>query len=106
MMNMNKCSILLRLGTSLPIMVGGTVLFLLTQMLSSCISPDPVTELSPEEKDLYVTNRDKSVNFANYRTYFIGDSVNTVSKEFGTTEEGVSLAPVVLSTLEQEMQKA
>lgn len=75
-------------------------------MLTSCVNPDPFAQLSPEEKDLYVTNRDKSINFSEYKTYYLVDSVHTVSKEFGTTTEDVAYAPVILETLETELQKA
>lgn len=77
-----------------------------SRQLFSCVNPDPITQLSPDEKDLYVTNRDKSINFSEYKTYFIDDSVHTVSKEFGTTTEDVVYAPVILETVETELQKS
>ncbi|RCR71670.1 DUF4136 domain-containing protein [Larkinella punicea] len=46
--------------------------------VSSC-RPDPLDNLSPEESQVFITNHDRSVNFANYRTFSLPDSVVEVS---------------------------
>lgn len=74
-------------------------------LLSSCLPPDPTIDLSVEEKDVYVTNRDYSVNFANYKTYFIVDSVKAVTKTDSAVSQTVSSAPLILGTINSELQK-
>lgn len=78
---------------------------ILTVCLLSCDPPDPLSELSPEEKDVYITNRDKSVDFSNYATYFLLDSVHVVSKEPDVTTDTVQYTPLILTTIDTELQK-
>jgi hypothetical protein len=40
---------------------------------------DPINALSAEERRIYITNRDESVNFSNYRTFSIADNVVVVN---------------------------
>ena len=44
---------------------------------TSC-TKDPVTNLSNEESRIYITDHDSSVNFSNYNTYSISDSVAVI----------------------------
>src|SRR4051812_1156809 len=55
-------------------------LIIITLLITSCVTPDPVADLSTQDKDVYVTNRNKAVNFADYKTYAIVDSVRVVTK--------------------------
>ncbi|MGA0559981.1 DUF4136 domain-containing protein [Larkinella sp. VNQ87] len=48
--------------------------------ISSC-RPDPLENLTPEESQVFITNRDRSVNFANYQTFSLPDSVVEVSND-------------------------
>jgi hypothetical protein len=74
--------------------------------LTSCISPDPLTDLIPEEKDTYVTNRDKSIDFSEFKTYYIVDSVQLVTKSADSTDETIESAPLILNTVNSELQKS
>ncbi|GAB3253972.1 DUF4136 domain-containing protein [Larkinella harenae] len=48
--------------------------------ISSC-RPDPLDNLSPEESQVFITNRDRSANFATYKTFSLPDSVIEVSND-------------------------
>ena len=45
--------------------------------ISSC-RPDPLDNLTPEESQVFITNHDRSVNFASYKTFSLPDSVMEV----------------------------
>lgn len=45
--------------------------------VSSC-TKDPMNNLTAEESRVYITNKDSSVNFGNYKTYSISDSVAVI----------------------------
>ena len=47
-------------------------------IITSC-SKDPVRNLTEEESRIYITNYDTTVNFRNYRTFSITDSVALIS---------------------------
>jgi hypothetical protein len=80
-------------------------LVLLT-LLSACVSPDPASQLSPEDQDLYITNRDVSVNFANYRTYAIVDTVKVITKNTSDTLGHKSnFSAQIISTINFQMLK-
>jgi hypothetical protein len=83
----------------------GGILFFCSIFLFSCVEPDPLVSLSPEKQDLYITNRDNSVNFANYKTYVIVDSVQVVAKTMDSSSSSVEDAPLILSTVKSELQK-
>ncbi|HEY8402621.1 MAG TPA: DUF4136 domain-containing protein [Cytophagaceae bacterium] len=72
--------------------------------MSSCLAPDPMSDLEPEERDLYVTNRDVSADFSNYKTYFLLDSVQSIIREGGVTDTVVQNAPLILETIDIELQ--
>jgi hypothetical protein len=46
-------------------------------IFTSC-TKDPVADLSAEETRIYITDHDSSVNFSNYTTYSISDSVAVI----------------------------
>jgi hypothetical protein len=46
-------------------------------ILTSC-TKDPVNNLTADESRIYITNHDSSVNFSNYKTYSISDSVAVI----------------------------
>ncbi len=52
-------------------------LFLCVLAASGC-RKDPVENLETEERRIYITNRDESVNFSAYRTFSIADNVLVV----------------------------
>jgi hypothetical protein len=49
-------------------------------VLASC-TKDPIKNLSADENRLYITKRDSSTNFSNFRTFSISDSVAIVSND-------------------------
>ncbi len=52
---------------------------------TSC-TKDPVTNLSNEESRIYITDHDSSVNFSNYNTYSISDSVAVIDNGSSSRE--------------------
>ncbi len=46
-------------------------------LFSGC-TKDPLNNLTEEESRIYITNRDSNVNFSNYKTYSIPDSVYVI----------------------------
>ena len=52
-------------------------LALFTILVAGC-RKDPVNNLSEEESRIYITNHDSSVNFSNYQTFSISDSVPVI----------------------------
>ncbi|GAB3928763.1 DUF4136 domain-containing protein [Larkinella terrae] len=61
--------------------------------VSSC-RPDPLNDLTPEDSQVFITNHDRSVNFANYKTYSLPDSVVEMVNDRQT---------VSMSTLDQRV---
>lgn len=51
--------------------------FVLTALLSSCVR-DPLNDLTEEESRIYITNYDTSVNYNNYSTFSIADTVAVI----------------------------
>ena len=52
---------------------------------TSC-TKDPITNLSNEESRIYITDHDSTVNFSNYNTYSISDSVAVIENGNSTRE--------------------
>jgi hypothetical protein len=74
--------------------------------VTSCVEPDPLTELSAADKDMIITNHDKSANFGNYKTYAIVDSVRVVSKTPADTLKNKSkVNDLILNNVNAELQK-
>jgi hypothetical protein len=59
---------------------------LITLIISSCYK-DPLKDLTEDESRIYITNYDTSVNFSNYATYSIADSVAVVSNNNGSVRK-------------------
>jgi hypothetical protein len=51
----------------------------------SC-TKDPVSNLSDDESRIYITDHDSTVNFSNYKTYSISDSVAVIDNQNSTRE--------------------
>src|SRR4051812_30997643 len=80
-------------------------LFIMALLFSRCVAPDPVVDLSPQNKDVYITNRDKSVSFANYTTYAIVDSVVSVSQNANDTLKSKSqFSDLILNEINLQLQ--
>ena len=64
---------------------------LLIILIAGC-RKEPVNNLSTEESRIYITNHDSTINFSNYQTFSIADSVavidgNQVSGQFNATDQ-------------------
>ncbi|MDE3185172.1 MAG: DUF4136 domain-containing protein [Bacteroidota bacterium] len=68
--------------TRLLILIG----FLAATILYTSCTKDPVTNLSNEESRIYITDHDSTVNFSNYNTYSISDSVAVIENGSSTRE--------------------
>ncbi|MGN6604409.1 MAG: DUF4136 domain-containing protein [Ginsengibacter sp.] len=60
-----------KIAQALLVVVGCTWLF------TSC-TKDPVSNLTTEESRIYITDHDSTVNFSNYKTYSISDSIAVI----------------------------
>lgn len=58
---------------------------LFSTLFISC-TKDPVANLNNEESRIYITDHDSSVNFSNYNTYSISDSVAVIQNGTSTRE--------------------
>src|SRR6185437_5348202 len=67
-----------------------TILFLLGLAGSSIIYPgcskQPLDNLTNDESRIYITDHDSSVNFSNYKTYSISDSVAVIDNGQSQTQ--------------------
>ena len=67
-----------------------TILFLLGLAGSSIIytgcTKQPLDNLSTDESRIYITDHDSTVNFSNYKTYSISDSVAVINNTNSTRE--------------------
>jgi len=46
----------------------------------------PLNNLTPEESRIYITDHDSSINFSNYKTYSISDSVAVIENAKSTMQ--------------------
>ncbi|GAB3314304.1 hypothetical protein GCM10027299_02290 [Larkinella ripae] len=69
--------------------------------ISSC-RPDPISDLTPEDSQVFITNRDRSINFASYKTFSLPDSVLEISNDQAQLSM-TGLEPPFLSRLAQEL---
>jgi len=66
-------------------------LSLLVFFVAGC-RKEPVNNLTNEESRIYITNHDSTINFSNYQTFTLADSVavidgNNVSAQFNATDQ-------------------
>jgi len=77
-----------------------------TVLATSCMGPNPEDFLTPEEKDVYVSNYDPEVDFSSYKTYTLPDFVNVITNPGDSgTEERKSIDIAILNAISDEMQK-
>jgi len=67
---------------------------LLLGLIASC-TRDPLSDLSPEESQVFITNRDPGANFQQYKTFSILDSVLII----GNQGRGTSLTDMDITFL-------
>lgn len=59
-------------------MIGWAMMAVTGAMAVSSCTKDPMNNLTEEESRIYITNRDSTANFSNYKTYSIPDSVSVI----------------------------
>lgn len=79
---------------------GGIGLLLVFITFFSACSDDPIADLTYEETQVFLTNRDKQIDFRNYKTFSIVDSVYVISNQ----GEGTSLSETDYTLLNRVIQ--
>ena len=77
-------------GALLTCLLGGAAI------LSGC-SKDPLSKLTNNETQIYITDRDSTINFSSYKTFSISDSVTVINngqatRELNTTDSAYIVA--------------
>ena len=65
---------------------------------------DPIADLTPEDSWVFITNRDQTVDFRQYRTFSIVDSVLVISNRGNTTsltEIDIRMMTAIIAQMEQ-----
>ncbi len=83
-------------------MVSGAVLC--SVLYTSC-TKDPVANLSNEESRIYITDHDSSVNFSNYSTYSISDSVAVINNG-SSSHESTAVGDAYIAAVKKYMSNA
>ncbi|WP_028982505.1 DUF4136 domain-containing protein [Sporocytophaga myxococcoides] len=73
-------------------------------MVNACKDPDPVNDLEPFQKDLYISNRDASVNFADFKTYFLIDSLKMIGKDTMSIRKHYLTESLIIHTIDSNLQ--
>lgn len=77
-----------------------------SSLVSSCMGPNPEDVLTPEEKDVYVSNYDPEVDFSSYKTYTLPDYVYVITDPSDSgTKERKTIDVAILNAINEEMQK-
>lgn len=66
---------------------------------------DPLANLSPQESRIYITDHDSAVNFSQYKTYSISDSVAVIDNGQSYSEQSSSDAAYI-NAVKQAMKDA
>lgn len=75
-------------------------------IMGSCSGPNPEEELSPAEKDVYVTNYDPEANFSAFKTFTLPDSVYVITDPTSEgTKERQPIDVSILNTIKEEMER-
>ena len=70
---------------------------------SSC-TKEPMNNLTEEESRIYITNRDTTANFSNYRTFSIVDTVSVIDNNRLAARELTSWDEQLLAAITSQMQ--
>jgi hypothetical protein len=70
---------------------------------TSC-TKDPMNNLTAEESRIYITNRDNTVNFSNYKTYSISDSVFVIDNNQSLGPQTTATDLQLLSAVRQGLE--
>jgi len=80
------------------------MVILIVLMIKACKDPDPVNDLNPDQKDLYLSNRDASVNFSDYKTYFLVDSLQMLAKDSGNLSKDYLTEQLIIQAIDSNLQ--
>lgn len=78
-------------------------LMLFIAVFTNC-TKDPLKGLTNEESRIYITNKDSSVNFSTYKTYYISDSI-TVLDNGEPTKDLTALDQAYIDAVNKYMQE-
>lgn len=81
-----------------------TGLIFCSVLYTSC-TKDPVSNLTDEESRIYITNHDSVVNFSNYNTYSISDSVAVIDNS-NSNHESNSVDQAYIAAVKKYMNNA
>lgn len=85
----------------------GWKIFFLSGILltvKACKDPDPVNDLEPYQKDLYISNRDASVNFSDFKTYFLLDTLQLIIKDTVSINKDYLTERLIIQTIDSNLQ--
>ncbi|MCR6640862.1 MAG: DUF4136 domain-containing protein [Sporocytophaga sp.] len=85
----------------------GWKIFFLSGILftvNACKDPDPVNDLEPFQKDLYISNRDASANFSDYKTYFLLDTLQLIIKDTVSINKDYLTERLIIQTIDSNLQ--
>jgi hypothetical protein len=72
-------------------------------MLTAC-QKDPLKNLTASESRIYITNRDSSVNFSEFKTFSIADSVGVIEDDRGVGKSLENYDAQVIGAIRTAMQ--
>ncbi len=78
--------------------------FLGILIFNACKDPDPVNDLEPFQKDLYISNRDASVNFSDYKTYFLLDTLQLIAKDTIRINKDYLTERLIIQAIDSNLQ--
>jgi len=73
-------------------------------IVNACKDPDPVNDLDPIQKDLYISNRDVSVNFADFKTYFLLDTLKIIGKDTISIHKHYLTETLIIHAIDSNLQ--
>ncbi len=71
--------------------------------ISSC-TKDPMNNLTEEESRIYISNRDSSIKFGNYKTYSISDSVFVVDNNQSAGQQATAADVQALAAVRSALE--
>ena len=85
-------------------MIGWAMVAIAGFVIASSCTKNPMNNLTEEESRIYVTNKDNNVNFGNYKTYSIADSVTVIDNNRFSGEEATPVDQQVIAAVRNAME--
>ena len=85
-------------------MIGWAMLAIAGLVTASSCTKDPMNNLSAEESRIYITNKDNNVNFGNYKTYSIADSVAVIDNNQFAGEQATTVDLQLIAAVKSAME--